>query len=188
MSQQELLIRIVRALDDAGTGYMVTGSLVSSLQGEPRATHDIDFVISIDNEAADKLAAAFPPPAYHLDAESIRKAIRKKDMFNLIDVESGDKADFWLLTDDAFDRERFSRRQYDEITGVRIAVSSPEDTILMKLRWAMLSGGSEKQYADALRVYEVQSGNLDTGYLESWAERLGVSELLEKLEDEAEAL
>ena len=188
MSQQELLIRVVRALDDAGIGYMVTGSLVSSLQGEPRATHDIDFVISIDDEAAGRLAAAFPPPRYHLDAESIREAIRNGDMFNLIDVESGDKADFWLLTDDAFDRERFSRRQYDEISGARIAVSSPEDTILMKLKWAVLSGGSEKQYADALRVYEVQSGSLDMEYLGNWAQRLGLSELLGKLEGEAEAL
>jgi len=36
-----------------------------------------------------------------------------------------------------------------------IWVSSPEDTILAKLRWANLSGGSEKQFIDALRVYEV---------------------------------
>jgi hypothetical protein len=28
-------------------------------------------------------------------------------------------------------------------------------TILMKLRWAALSGGSERQFTDALRVYEV---------------------------------
>jgi hypothetical protein len=192
MSQQELLIRVVQALDEAGIGYMVTGSLVSSLQGEPRATHDIDFVISIDrgeaDDAAERLAAAFPPPGYHLDADSIRAAVRSGEMFNLIDVESGDKADFWLLTDDDFDRERFSRRQYDEITGERIAVSTPEDTILMKLRWAVLSGGSEKQYTDALRVYEVQSGDLDAGYLEGWAERLGVAELLERLKEEAEAL
>lgn len=188
MSQQELLIRVARALDEAGIGYMVTGSLASSLQGEPRATHDIDFVISIDDEAAEELAGAFPPPRYHLDLESIREAIRRSDMFNLIDVESGDKADFWILTDDAFDRERFLRRRYDEITGTRIAVSSPEDTILMKLRWAMRSGGSEKQYTDALRVFEVQSGGLDMKYLKTWAERLGLSELLEKLESEAEAL
>jgi hypothetical protein len=33
-------------------------------------------------------------------------------------------------------------------------VSTPEDTILAKLRWANLSGGSEKQFTDALRVYE----------------------------------
>jgi hypothetical protein len=42
-----------------------------------------------------------------------------------------------------------------------IWVSSPEDTILAKLRWADISGGSEKQFTDALRVFEVQQGNVD---------------------------
>ncbi len=39
-------------------------------------------------------------------------------------------------------------------------------TILAKLRWAKLSGGSEKQFTDALRVFEVQAGELDLDYLE----------------------
>ena len=46
MPQQALLKRIVEALDGAGIPYMLTGSLASSLQGEPRASHDIDLVIS----------------------------------------------------------------------------------------------------------------------------------------------
>jgi hypothetical protein len=36
--------------------------------------------------------------------------------------------------------------------GLEMQVSSPEDTILAKLRWAKLLGGSEKQITDALRV------------------------------------
>ena len=47
MSQQELLSRVVRALTAAGVEYMVTGSVASSFQGEPRLTHDIDLVISL---------------------------------------------------------------------------------------------------------------------------------------------
>ena len=31
----------------------------------------------------------------------------------------------------------------------------------MKPRWAELSGGSEKQFTDALRVYELRYGELD---------------------------
>ena len=64
----------------------------------------------------------------------------------------------------------------------------PEDTILMKLRWANLSGGSEKQFTDALRVYEVQFGNLDLNYIESWTERLQVKELWERLQQEAQPI
>lgn len=86
-------------------------------------------------------------------------------MFNLIDVKSGDKADFWILTDEPFDRSRFARKYEENVLGMTLKVSSPEDTILAKLRWAALSGGSEKQFIDALRVYEVQSGKLDMEYL-----------------------
>jgi len=47
VSEQSLLKRVVEALEVAGVGYMLTGSLASSLQGEPRATHDIDLVVDI---------------------------------------------------------------------------------------------------------------------------------------------
>ncbi len=45
MSQQALLKKVIQVLDRAGIKYMITGSIVSSLQGEPRSTHDIDMVI-----------------------------------------------------------------------------------------------------------------------------------------------
>jgi len=47
MSQQELLAKVVSVLESLGVDYMVTGSLASSIQGEPRSTHDIDLVVAI---------------------------------------------------------------------------------------------------------------------------------------------
>lgn len=67
-------------------------------------------------------------------------------------------------------------------------ICSPEDTILMKLRWARLSGGSEKQFTDALGVYEVQYQKLDILYLERWASLLNITELWMKLKNEAEPI
>lgn len=63
---------------------------------------------------------------------------------------------------------------------------SSKDTILAKLRWAKLAGGSEKQFTDALRVYEVQFGKLDLGYLEQWVKKLKIESLWRRLIDEAE--
>jgi hypothetical protein len=70
--------------------------------------------------------------------------------------------------------------------GLEMQVSSPEDTILAKLRWAKLSGGSEKQFTDALRVYEVQYGKLDRDYLKHWANNLDVESLWKRLMDKAD--
>lgn len=188
MSQQELLKKVIQTLDDAGIQYMVTGSVASSLQGEPRSTHDIDLVVAIKEADAKKLVKAFPSPAFYLDEGSIINAINRQGMFNLIDVTSGDKVDFWMLTNEPFDRSRFARRYAEEVGGMRITVSSPEDTILAKLRWAKLSGGSEKQFTDALRVYEIQFGKLDMDYLRSWAKMLGIESMLQRLQEEAEVL
>jgi hypothetical protein len=185
MSQQELLNRVVAVLDAAGIAYMVTGSVASSLQGEPRATHDVDLVVAIPASAADRLVQAFPPPDFYLERESIVQAIAHRSMFNLVEVAEGNKVDFWVLTDEPFDQSRFARRETQRVGNARLQISRPEDTILMKLKWADMCGGSEKQFKDALRVYEVQFDRLDMKYLNTWAERLGVTPLWIRVTDEA---
>lgn len=191
MSQPELLKQAAQRLAAAGIEYMVTGSVASSLQGEPRATHDLDIVVAVRTRAADAAAAlkaAFPEPDFYLDEDAARDAIAARGMFNVIDTRDGDKVDFWLLSDDAFDRARFERRYVDTFEGVRLPVSRPEDTILMKLRWAAMLGGSEKQFVDAVRVYEVQHGRLDESYLDEWAAVLDVAEALSRLRAEAQPI
>jgi hypothetical protein len=187
MSQQELLKRVVNVLTSAGIDYMITGSVASSLQGEPRASHDIDLVILLRPEAVTRLLADFPAPEFFLSEQAIRDAIRHKSMFNLLQVNEGDKVDFWLLTDEPFDQSRFARRRAEEVFGAALNVSAPEDTILAKLRWCQLAGGSEKQFKDALRIYEVQGSKLDIDYLRTWARQLGVDDLWQRLQAEAKA-
>ena len=186
MLEQELLVRTVRVMDRHNIDYMLTGSYASSLQGHPRSTHDIDIVVKVSTTQVHELIAAFPPPKYYLEEMSAIEAIEHKDMFNVVEIDSGNKIDFWLLTDSPFDRSRFSRRNAETFMGQQIFVSSPEDTILAKLKWAKLSGGSQKQFTDALRVYEVQYGRLDVDYLERWVEKLDIKTLWKQLTDEAE--
>lgn len=186
MSQQELLKKVISALEAVGIDYMITGSIASSLQGEPRSTHDIDIIIIIQTSSVDKFVEFFPPSMYYLNKDSIFKAIENHDMFNLIEISEGDKVDFWILTDDTYDRIRFSRKYTEEFSGIKIQVSRPEDTILSKLRWAMLSGGSEKQFIDALRIYEVQYEILDKDYLEYWVRELNIGSLWKRLKQEAD--
>jgi predicted nucleotidyltransferase len=188
MSQQELLKKVIQILDETEIEYMITGSIASSLQGEPRSTHDIDIIISIRKSIVNKLVEFFPTPDFYLDKNNILDAIDRQGMFNLIDIKEGDKVDFWMLTDEPFDQSRFSRKYVEEITGIKIQVSSPEDTILAKLRWAKLSGGSEKQFTDALRIYEVQYIKLDMDYLEYWVKNLSIEALWEQLRNEAQTI
>jgi hypothetical protein len=175
-------------LAEAGIDYMITGSVASSMQGEPRSTHDIDVVVALTESAATRVLQAFPPPAFYLAEEAVRDAIRRRSMFNLLSLDEGEKVDFWLLTEQPFDQSRFARKRVANVLGMQLNVSAPEDTILAKLHWAKLSGGSEKQFTDALRVYEVQQRTLDMDYLDRWAVELGVEELWQRVRAESAPL
>ena len=65
---------------------------------------------------------------------------------------------------------------------------TPEDVILAKLRWCRLSGGSRRQFTDALRVFEVSGSPLDRAYLDTWAVALGVGDLWTRVVAEAQVL
>lgn len=188
MLQPKLLNHLLNVLNENHIDYMVTGSIVSSLQGQPRATQDVDIVVNIITSAIPQLIKAFPPPQYYLDADSINEAIKYKSMFNLLDTTEGDKADCWILTDEPFDISRFNRKYEENVFGFKMKISQPEDTILAKLKWAKFSGGSEKQFTDSIRVYEVQYGNLDMRYLQNWANLLQVNELWNRLKKEAKPI
>jgi len=187
VSQPELLARIVKTLEDAQVAYMLTGSVVSSAQGEPRSTHDIDIVVQITPEQVPLIRAAFLDERYGFDEVAAVQAILKLDMFQLSDLDTGDKIDFWVLKDDPFDKTVFGRRVRATFAGVEAFGATPEDTILRKLMWAQ-EYESERQYRDALGVYELQYATLDMPYLKHWIAELKLASTWERLVAEAEPL
>ena len=188
MLQQELLKEIIQILNKNNIPYMLTGSVVSSFQGEPRLTHDIDIIIHVEKKDYLKIIGSFPKNNYYFDEKTISDAIKSKGQFNIISRDEGSKIDFWLLTESGFDKSRFSRKVKENFLDFEIEISSPEDTILEKLYWSKISGVSKKQMIDALRVFEVQYQRLDLKYLKFWAEKLEVQKELEEIEKVAEVL
>ena len=117
MTPTELLEYVVQVLDQNHIEYMITGSVASSLQGEPRATHDLDVVVEVRPQDARALLESFPRPHFYLDAVAIEEAIATGGMFNAINLAEGDKIDFWMLTGDEFDQSRFGRRVEEDVFG-----------------------------------------------------------------------
>ena len=186
MSQLELLEKTIKSLEKGNIPYMLTGSLVSSFQGNPRSTHDIDIIISIKMDDISSIIEAFDSKRFYINRESVKEAIINNSQFNVLDTKEGEKIDFWILTGSDFDKSRFSRRQKDKFFDLEVYISAPEDTIIQKLLWAKLSGGSKKQYEDALSVYELQYGKLDVEYMDSWSKELNLENSYRKMILEAE--
>ena len=163
---------------------MVTGSMASALHGQPRATRDIDLVIDPSVHTIEILAAAFPSERFYVGNAVI--ALQQRDMFNIIDVTSGWKADLIIRKERPFSREEFSRRVPAVIAGVRTWVTTAEDAILSKLEWQARSG-SDTQRRDVVEMIATNLDTLDRSYLDRWARELNVDALLAELWNEAHA-
>jgi len=183
-SQKDFLTRLIELLDKAGIPYMVAGSLGSSFHGRPRATQDADIVIDPTESQLESFLALLGE-SYYVSREASFEALRRRTMFNLIDVQGGWKADLIIRKDRPFSRQEFERRSRVDTMGQILWVVSPEDTILSKLEW-MKGRESQVQYSDALGVAVAQWRSLDLEYLWRWARELGLESMLARLLKEAE--
>lgn len=178
MTQEQIVARVVQALDEAGVPHMVSGSFASNLHGVPRMTQDADLVVEADEAGLLRLARQLEQEFY-VSEEAVREAVRLRRMFNAIHFETGFKVDLIVKKHRAFSAEELRRRRPWPFGGRQVDFATAEDTILAKLEWAQL-GDSGRQYSDATGIIRVQGTRLDWSYLETWADALGIRVLLER--------
>ena len=180
---------LVDALERLGIPYSVAGSVASSAHGIARATLDVDVVADLKPHHAERVVAALERD-YYIELGSVRDAIERRAMFNVVHLDTMLKVDAYLLTEREFDRSSFSRRAQgrlgDDEDARPFFIDSPEDSVLHKLEWYRAGGEvSERQWGDIVGVLRVQGDALDGSYLERWAAGLGVSDLLARARVEA---
>lgn len=177
---------VAAALDELGIDHMVCGSIASTLHGEPRTTHDADLVADLTEDHVAGLVAALKG-VFYCDRDMVLDAVRCRGSFNVVHLQSAQKVDIFVRRDRDFSRTELGRRARIEIgPGQRVAVATPEDTVLTKLEWYRKTDeSSERQWRDALGVVKMQGPALDRKYMEEWAVRLGIRDLLDRLLAEA---
>lgn len=178
-----IILELAQVLDDLGIKYWVGGSIASSVHGISRTTNDIDLVIQLSAQHTKPLFNALKD-SFYLDELAIRRAVSTKGSFNALHLESLFKIDFYIAKSDGFDDEQLKRRQTVNLRSNStqgVFLSSPEDTILSKLRWYRKGAEtSDRQWSDVINIIKVQGTSLDTNYLTEWAYELGVGDLLPK--------
>jgi hypothetical protein len=94
------------------------------------------------------------------------------------------KIDLFGRAYEPFDDSEFSRRRSVVVrSGASLIIKSPQDTVLRKLLWYREGGEtSDKQWRDVVSVLRIGGVTLDRTYLQTWAKRLGISDLLERAE------
>jgi hypothetical protein len=154
---------------------MVVGSFVSSTYGEPRSTYDLDLVIDPTHEQLEQFLSHLSKERYYVDDDVARDALRRRSMFNIIEMESAWKLDLVIRQARAFSVEELRRRQRISILGVEVAAATPEDTIIAKLEWSQRAA-SDRQLDDVSGILRVGGAALDLAYIERWVDELGLRE------------
>jgi hypothetical protein len=176
----ELLAGVVDALEAEGIPYMLTGSLASSLWGEPRATNDVDIVIDPSPDALGRMVDRLQREDLYIDLDAARAALRDRGQFNAIVLDA--KVDFILKKADLFSAVAFERRRRVRGLEIDADVVSPEDLILTKLAWA-IETGSDRQLRDVAGMIALVE-DLDRAHIGLWAGRLGILDAWQRIDQE----
>ena len=173
-NELDIVEDISEKFERLGISYMLTGSMAMNYYAQPRMTRDIDVVIALRVEDATGLVELFEPE-YYVPRQAVQAAVRTESMFNLIHQESVIKVDCIVRKSAMYRQIEFERRVKIRIRDFQTYIVTKEDLILSKLVWSKDSL-SEIQLAD---IKNLLSTGYDHDYLELWARKLAVAELLE---------
>jgi hypothetical protein len=179
---------VVAVLEALGIEYALGGSLASSIHGVNRNTVDADITV-VPFPGKEVALTNSLGTEYYVSLDAVRRAVRERSGFNIIQTLVGFKIDIFVAKDRPFERSVMQRRQPFTPSGPDarpIFVVSPEDVILLKLEWYRLGNEiSDRQWTDVLGVLRIQGDRLDLDYLRHWATEIGVGDLLARAREEA---
>jgi len=169
------------ALERLRVDYFLGGSMASSLQGPPRYTQDIDFVANLRADQVGPFAKELGSD-FDVDEIALEEAVRRKQSWNIFHTPTATRIDLFPVGPTEFDVEELFRRQRKDLAGGRhLFVKSPEDTVLRKLDWYRRGGEqNQQQFRDAVGVLQFQGEALNPRYLDLWASKLDLTELLKR--------
>jgi len=177
-------------LDELGVRWFLGGSLASSVHGIPRATFDADIMADLRTEHVRPFIKKLGDEWY-ADEDAIMDAINRRSSFNLIHFATAMKVDVFLPKPRRFDCGEFTRSRkmpVAEGSSVEASVCCAEDIVVAKLEWYRLGGeDSERQWQDVLGVLRLNRGQLDVDLLRQSADEVGVTDLLQRALDLADA-
>ena len=156
-------------LDGAAVEYMLVGGLAVGIWAEPRATVDIDFLVSIRINDFEDLKQRLTESNRFVFIHDKPMVFGKVSLLRATLKSNPDVSLDFLLVDDVFKNEALKRKKAIQLTGFSINISTPEDLIILKL-----VSGREQDRLDARKILDIQKENLDIDYLQTWLEKLGV--------------
>ncbi len=179
MTGEEAAATVVDALNTVQIPYMLVGSFSSNFYGIPRATQDADFVVQCEQGFVATVAAHLAP-VFRFDPQMAFETVTATTRYVARLVDGAFDVDFFLLSEDPHDIERFARRRTVTMLGRRVFLPTAEDVIITKLRWSDQSARA-KDVNDVRGVIAVQGDRVQWDYVRAWCDRHGTRDALDEI-------
>ncbi len=146
MNANEAVLAVLDALEACGLPYMLVGSFSSNTYGIERSTKDADFVVELGSRSISQLLPHLGPN-FQLDPQIRFETVTGTTRYDMRIKENPFTIEFFDLSQDPHDQERFRRRQSVEMLGRTVWLPRVEDVIVTKLRCAGPCSGSGRRTA-----------------------------------------
>jgi len=184
MTLAELANAVFVTADKIGVDHMAVGAIAAGTYGIPRATRDIDLLVSVAKKPGPAELMEALNPIIEFDPQSVFDTLTWGKRF--VGKSRGTppfKVEVFEMFDDPFVKSEFSRRKrtFVPLLGRDIWLPTAEDVVVQKIRWAR-----PKDLEDARDVLAVQDpATLDMEYVGRWCAVHGTDgrlrEILESL-------
>jgi hypothetical protein len=185
VNANQIVLRVIQALEQLHIDYMLVGSFSSNAFGIPRSTQDADFVLNIKNQALTPLVDLLGPDIV-FDSQMQLETVTMTSRYIARHAATEFAIELFMLSDDPFDLERFARRQRQSFLGLTVMLPTPEDIIIQKLRWYDRSK-RPRDLEDAGNVVAVQKEKLDLDYIRRWTDQHSTRAHFEQLLKDADS-
>jgi predicted nucleotidyltransferase len=166
----QALEELCRFLDDAGLHYTLVGGLAVGIWAAPRATVDVDFLVSLPAGEPGNLVRRLNQSGQFIFVHEKPMVFNKVSFIRATLKSNSDIAVDFLFADDEFKKSMLDRSSSITIAGFSVRIPTPEDLIILKL----LSGRA-MDLIDAEQIRGSQKHDLDEAYIRSWCDRLGLT-------------
>lgn len=157
-------------LDSISVEYMLVGGLAVGIWSQPRATVDIDFLISVKTDDFNILRQKLKESNKFIFIHNEPITFQKVSFLRATLKDNPDISIDLLFSDDAFKTEALKRKEAVKVDDFSIYISTAEDLVLLKL---LSSRGQDR--LDAEKIFEMQKANLDIKYIQKWSKKLGIN-------------
>ena len=163
MQGLDLVELFVRPLEAAEVEYMISGSVATSIYGEPRATLDIDLAVFPNAAKLALFPSLYPEEDYYLPPMDVMQIECRRDVrghFNIIHHGTGLKADIYPSRSHPYLPWALKNRRRIQYGSVPVWVVPPEYMVFMKLEF-LREGKQLKHLRDTVGMIRYQKVDMD---------------------------